>query len=281
MSKEPLNLDPASASETDFRRSPGSMRGRNADFGPDATAEVERVLRVQKNYYAVLKVRKDTPPAEIRGNYLRLSRLIHPDKCSHADAAAASAVANQAHDTLRSTIKKGLYDNYVNDVDTDAPEGMSYAEWEASHAANIQLPAWMERLLKYPGAGICLLLILFPLTILLLLLAIVMSIICLPVRCLVTCCCGRPPAADVPAEGATDQPPVVIIDMPDTTTVPGSGTSVDGSTEGERLNASHRTSSQFVPVSGGGAAQRSTAQHDVEAVAPVAASDKPILLPNS
>lgn len=33
--------------------------------------------------------------SEIRSNYLRLSRLVHPDKCSHPQAANAFAIVNQ------------------------------------------------------------------------------------------------------------------------------------------------------------------------------------------
>jgi hypothetical protein len=79
-------------------------------------------------------VGKATDQAEIRGNYLRLSRLVHPDKCSHQQAADATAVVNQvrgslhspaisctgnysnvrfglqAYDTLRTAVKKALYD---------------------------------------------------------------------------------------------------------------------------------------------------------------------------
>lgn len=54
---------------------------------------------------------------------------------------------------------------YVDDAgDMDAPDGMSYADWEAQQAVNVQIPAWMEAVLRIPGGGICLLIILLPLT---------------------------------------------------------------------------------------------------------------------
>lgn len=37
-------------------------------------------------------------------------RLVHPDKCSHPQAKDASAVLNQAYDTLSNSVKKSLYD---------------------------------------------------------------------------------------------------------------------------------------------------------------------------
>jgi hypothetical protein len=41
------------------------------------------------------QVMKDTPANEVRANYMKLSRVVHPDKCSHPQAGAASAVLNQ------------------------------------------------------------------------------------------------------------------------------------------------------------------------------------------
>ena len=81
---------------------------------------------------------KDAEQAEIRNNYLRLSRLVHPDKCKHPQAADASAVLNQAKETLSNPLKKKLYDAYVTDVNEGPPGAaeMSYAEWEAANAMN-------------------------------------------------------------------------------------------------------------------------------------------------
>ena len=53
---------------------------------------------------------------------------------------------------------------YVDDAgDLDAPAGMSYAEWEAQRG-EVQIPKWMEKILRIPGGAFCLLLILLPLT---------------------------------------------------------------------------------------------------------------------
>ena len=53
---------------------------------------------------------------------------------------------------------------YVDDAgDLDAPAGMSYAEWEAQRS-EVQIPKWMEKILRIPGGAFCLLLILLPLT---------------------------------------------------------------------------------------------------------------------
>jgi hypothetical protein len=73
------------------------------------------------------------------------------------------------------------------------------AEWEAAQAAHpVKLPRWLEAVLRVPGVGLVLMLILFPLTLVVLLvllvLAVVLQLLCLPVRCLCSCC--RPPRAD-------------------------------------------------------------------------------------
>ncbi|EFN60178.1 hypothetical protein CHLNCDRAFT_56629 [Chlorella variabilis] len=168
----------------------------------DADAEVERILKYEKNFYYVLKVRKDTPMGEIKANYYKLSRLVHPDKCKHARAADASAVLNQAWGTLNNAIKKRAYDAYVDDINVDAPEGMSYAEWEASNAMQqVKLPKWLEAFLRIPGAGIIMLLILFPLTLILLALLLALFIICIPINIIARCLgCAPPP----PPPGAED-----------------------------------------------------------------------------
>lgn len=58
-----------------------------------------------------------------------------------------------------------ILSRYVDDAgDLDAPDGVSYADWEAQQAVNVQVPAWMEAVLRVPGGGICLLLILLPVT---------------------------------------------------------------------------------------------------------------------
>ena len=53
---------------------------------------------------------------------------------------------------------------YVDDAgDLDAPAGMSYADWEAQRG-EVQIPRWMEKILRIPGGAFCLLLILLPFT---------------------------------------------------------------------------------------------------------------------
>jgi curved DNA-binding protein CbpA len=62
----------------------------------------------------MLQLRKDTQAADVRANYFRVSRLVHPDKCSHPRAAEAAAVVNQGYATLSNPVKKVLYDRHAS-----------------------------------------------------------------------------------------------------------------------------------------------------------------------
>lgn len=147
------------------------------------------------------QVMKDTDPSEIRTNYLKLNRLVHPDKCHHPQAAEASAVVNSAKDTLTNPIKKRLYDAYVTDVMSGRAEAgaeMSYADWEAAQAQYpVKIPAWLEMVLRIPVVGqifaLILLLILLPLVLILIVLILVLWIICLPINIVLRCLFGPPP----------------------------------------------------------------------------------------
>lgn len=148
------------------------------------------------------QVLKDSDPADIRRNYLRLSRLVHPDKCpGNPDAPTASAIINQAKDTLTNPLKKRMYDAYVTDVTaaagTDASE-MTYADWEAAQATYpVQIPAWMDKLLRIPVLGqviaLIMLILLIPLLLIAVLLGLALYCLCLPFNILLRCCCGMTP----------------------------------------------------------------------------------------
>lgn len=46
----------------------------------------------------------------------------------------------------------------------EAQHDMTYAEWEAQNAAAVELPEWMQRVLRIPGGALCLFIIVFPVT---------------------------------------------------------------------------------------------------------------------
>mmetsp|Transcript_7612 Transcript_7612/g.15262 ORF Transcript_7612/g.15262 Transcript_7612/m.15262 type:complete len:215 (-) Transcript_7612:62-706(-) len=173
-----------------------SQVGRDAVF-KTPQEEVERIVAHKTNYYICLKVTQDADESEIKHNYLRLSRLVHPDKCNHPDAGLASATLNQAKDTLTNPLKKRLYDAYIDDLAKGQgvdSEGMTYAEWEAKMAAHpVRLPAWLEKILGIKVVGqivaVILLLLMIPLLLIALVLGLVMWLICIPFNILFRCCC--------------------------------------------------------------------------------------------
>ena len=94
-----------------------------------------------------------------------------------------------------------MYDAYVTDVTaaagTDASE-MTYADWEAAQAAYpVQIPAWMDKLLRIPVLGqviaLIMLILLIPLLLIAVLLGLALYCLCLPFNILLRCCCGMTP----------------------------------------------------------------------------------------
>lgn len=74
----------------------------------------------------------------------------------------------------------------------------------------VEIPKWVERILRIPGGGVCLLICLIPLGVLLLLLTLVIYLLCLPVRLTCRFCCGVKPEAvegEAAANGAAHEQP--------------------------------------------------------------------------
>jgi len=142
-------------------------------------------------------VTQDAEESEMKFNYLRLSRMVHPDKCKHPDAAEASATLNQAKDTLMNPLKKRLYDAYLDDMAKGQgvnKEEYTYAEWEAKMSQMpVKLPGWLVKLLQIPGMAwiimVLMLLLMIPLFLLLVLLVFVLWLLLLPINILFRCCC--------------------------------------------------------------------------------------------
>lgn len=177
-----------------------SGRDREATF-KDATTEVDRILRLQANFYAVLKVTREAEDSTIKKNYYKLSRLIHPDKTSVEKAGEAFKIVSLAYSTLTNPIKRKLYDQYTRDVDVNAPpeDTQSYAEWEAEQMRNpVKIPGWLEKALKVPVLGFVLAIILLPLLLIVIVVAVLLALfllmgawimsllLCIPFR---ICCC--------------------------------------------------------------------------------------------
>ncbi|EME32675.1 DnaJ homolog subfamily B member 14 [Galdieria sulphuraria] len=156
-----------------------------ASWPQDAKTEINRI-NTAPNYYVVLHVTPNSSEADIKRNYYKLARILHPDKCKEPGAEDAMKTVALAYDTLTSPIKKRLYDSYMTDTNNQSGEHVeSYAEWEARQG-QVQLPAWLERLLRIRGVSwivlIGLLILLIPLLIIVFLLSIIAWVLCMPVN---------------------------------------------------------------------------------------------------
>eukprot|EP00897_Mesotaenium_endlicherianum_P003367 jgi/Mesen1/3058/ME000018S02364 len=67
--------------------------------------EVARILAPDTNAYAILGVKQDVLPPELKKRYWKLSLLVHPDKCSHPQAQEAFTSLNQALKDLQDPAK--------------------------------------------------------------------------------------------------------------------------------------------------------------------------------
>ena len=158
----------------------------------DAETEIQRILAFQKNYYAILKVTKESDPSQIKKNYYKLSRIVHPDKCKAEHAEEAFKIVGIGYDTLTNPAKKALYNRYASNVDFNADNADSYADWEAKQAAMppVKIPKWLETILRIRGVGfLCMILLIVIFVPLLLIFLIIVLIIAIPTRCIAGCLC--------------------------------------------------------------------------------------------
>jgi len=188
ISPEPTVEEPKAADAPSVKN---TTEGENVWPGT-AEQEVERI-RKAANHYAVLHVHRDAAPADIKKNYYTLAKMLHPDKCQLDGAAEAMSQVSQAYDTLNNPIKKKMYDNYVDDMmKKSGAEGKTFAEWEAENG-RVELPKWLDCMLKVKGCAFILLfiliLILIPLVILVVVLYCILAIICIPLACVQKCFC--------------------------------------------------------------------------------------------
>jgi len=218
-----------------------------AAISPPATSESEvaRVLAVQADYYAVLRLappagnsgKRSTraggggaptlTPAAVRAAARAVALHVHPDRAASrgvdpSAATAAAAVVNTAAATLADPGRRRLYDAWAaGGLGGPRPAGETFAQWEAGGLA-ANLPPWLRRLLANRCGAACVgvtgLVLLAPVLVMLL----ALTLLCLPVRGLLWCCgVGRgageeeggdeDPPGDVELGGAGASAPDVII----------------------------------------------------------------------
>uniref|UniRef100_A0A7S1TCA8 J domain-containing protein n=1 Tax=Compsopogon caeruleus TaxID=31354 RepID=A0A7S1TCA8_9RHOD len=149
------------------------------------SAEIE-ILRIgkAKDYYEVLNCSKSAVEGNVKRNYHKLARILHPDKCQIEGAEQAMIEVTLAYNTLTTPHKKETYDMFINERDGE----MTFAEWEAKKA-NDALPKWLRWLLQIRGCGLCIsVLALIPVVIVLIPLLILLAIFYYPYVVVLRCC---------------------------------------------------------------------------------------------
>ena len=159
------------------------VSGANATFGT-AEEEIARIARCKNNYFLVLRLGYRDDHATLRSHYHTLSRLLHPDRCHALGAEDAFKTVSVAHATLGDPIKRALYMQYCSQVDVDAPDAQTQAEWSATGGPQIKLPQWLLWLLGLRGVGwvfaLIILALTLPLALVALALALAMQLLCFP-----------------------------------------------------------------------------------------------------
>lgn len=165
---------------------------------PTTTAAdaVARVLAVQADYYAVLKIedKAGLTAERVRAAARAVARDVHPDRATvrGADpeaATSAAAIVNTAASTLADPRRRQIYDAWAA---ADKPGGrdsaQTFAEWEASLGSFEHLPVFIRRLLTRRGGACLVATLLILLLIPLIAVLLVLSLLCLPVRGALWCC---------------------------------------------------------------------------------------------
>lgn len=159
------------------------VSGASAAFGT-AREEIARISKCRNNYFLVLRLGYRDDHATLRSHYHTLSRLLHPDRCHEPGAEEAFKTVSVAHGTLNDPIKKAVYMQYVAQVNVDAPDSQTQAEWMATGGPQIRLPGWLLWLLGLRGVGwvfaLIIIALMLPLALCALVLALAMQLLCFP-----------------------------------------------------------------------------------------------------
>ena len=87
----------------------------------------EKMAVEYKDYYAILGVKRDAKPDEIRKAYRKLAKEFHPDVNKSAGAEEKYKEINEAYEVLKDPAKREKYDrlgaNWKNGQDFTPPEG--------------------------------------------------------------------------------------------------------------------------------------------------------------
>ncbi|KIZ06236.1 J domain-containing protein spf31 [Monoraphidium neglectum] len=114
----------------------------------DRDNEVNRILWAFKlNPFEKLNLRFDATPEEVRKQYRKLSLLVHPDKCSHPQAASAFDVLGAAQKELNDEAKREVLNAVLDKARGDCGLGeevRAERRKETKHDAAVALAATLH-----------------------------------------------------------------------------------------------------------------------------------------
>lgn len=164
--------------------------GEDAAF-EDAETEIERILGVRKNFYAVLKVSRETETETIRENRRRLMQIIGTADGANKRTEEAMEVVEKSCAVLVHPAKRLLYNSYAGKADFDGGNAESYHEWEARQASDeVKIPGWLETMLGFRGVAFFFILLISLLILPFYFIIFILTVIfCVPLHYFGKCCC--------------------------------------------------------------------------------------------
>jgi hypothetical protein len=168
---------PPSAQEKKFLEELNEEEGEDDFVGPvqvvsggaslkSAQEEIDRILKCSAagaNSYQVLGVDPSVVTKDVVKRYLKLSLLIHPDKCKGPSAQDAFSILNKAKEELRDQSKREELDDKLDDerlwdlAVSEAKRRQQAADWQSirqtGHVAKEKGPMQREEWMTTPGTG--------------------------------------------------------------------------------------------------------------------------------
>jgi curved DNA-binding protein CbpA len=80
----------------------------NNNYEIKQSATIRRILK-SSNYFEVLDVERNATKDQIKKSFRELSKMVHPDKCSHPNSTQAFRQLQKASETLLDETKKSEY----------------------------------------------------------------------------------------------------------------------------------------------------------------------------
>lgn len=110
--------DYASKKDHDYEKYHSDWTSEDADFGKRSMSDEEFRKRLQDSslpdYYAILGVPKNATQTEIKSQFRKLAKEMHPDKSKDPKSKDRMAEINMAYEILSDKEKKKSYDKYYN-----------------------------------------------------------------------------------------------------------------------------------------------------------------------